>query len=136
MARPRKEVESTDLIQEQFEQAQGEVNAEFAPAPTTDPTKAKKYHRYTLEVEAFLSKKGGTKSLDRFEGRFVEVAKKKGMTSENIVMESHRIARMNSKWHTTKFYYLEVGANVPDHIVRTPNGDTELNGGWDDKFVF
>ena len=136
MARPRKE--NPEFSQEQFEQAQGEVNAEFAPPPATatDPTKAKKYHRYTLEVEAFLSKKGGTKSLERFEGRFVEVAKKKGMTSENIVMEPHRVSRMNSKWHTTKFYYLEVGAKVPDHIVRTPNGDTEVNGGWDDKFVF
>ena len=145
MARPRKEAlpPVDEQVEEQFEEAQGEINAP-APTPAPKPAKAvnplrsthKRYNRHVLEVEGIIGKKHGVKTLERFEGRFVEVAKKKGMTNEAIVMEPHRIARMNTKWHTTKFYYLEEGARIPDSIIRTPNDDTEVNGGWNDKFVY
>lgn len=97
----------------------------------------KVYDMYTVEVESVIGKgASGAKQLKHHEGRIVEKARKKGLVSTGIRMEPFRIARMNSKWHTTKQYFVEQGARVPDTIIRTPNGDTEVNGGWDDKIMY
>jgi len=119
MARPRKEVPETNFVETPTEKTY------------------KKYNKYAVEVEAVMSKRPNEgKRFSHYMGRIVEILKKPGIASTNIAVDPIVADRMNTQWHNTKYIMIAVGDRVPSHIKRVPTGEVEVNGGWEDTFIY